>query len=407
MYNLGIQIYEVLIKFFSRYNEKAKRWVLGRENIFERMEEKLTKDEKIVWFHASSLGEFEQGRPVIEGFKREQPAYKIFLTFFSPSGYEVRKNYEGADYIFYLPHDTRINARRFIELINPKFVVFIKYEFWKNYLDILKEKKIPVYLISAIFRKNQLFFKFYAGWYQKVLNNFEHIFVQDARSKFLLDSIGYTKNSIAGDTRFDRVYEISKTVKSFPLVKEFAKGNLVFIIGSSWSADEEILVDYLNSKAPEVKYIIAPHEVHKSNIKRIVKSIEAKVILYSQAKIETVNENQVLVIDNIGLLSSLFQYGDIAYIGGGFGTGIHNILEPATFGMPVLFGPKYHDFKEALDLVQLGAAFPIEDFLDFKEIFEKLLSEKAYLSKTSKIAEQFITNNKGATSKIIDFLLAG
>ncbi len=404
MYNFIITIAQQLIKLASLFNAKAKLWNDGQSSLIEQIEQKINKKDTFVWFHAASLGEFEQGRPVIEAIKAKHSAYKIVLTFFSPSGYEVRKNYQGADYVFYLPFDTYQNAKRFVEIVNPKFVVFIKYEFWKNYLQVLRAKNIPVYLISSIFSNNQLFFKTYGSWYRKVLSYFSHIFVQDAESEALLKKIYPNNISITGDTRFDRVYEIAQSVKTFPLVEAFSKNNRVFIIGSSWQADEEILFEHLNHAAPKVKYIIAPHEVHASNIERIVKSIEAKVVRYSQAEINTVAENDVLVIDNIGMLSSLYQYGSIAYIGGGFGVGIHNILEAATFGMPILFGPNYKRFKEAVELIEVGSAFSIHDVFEFTEIFEKLIADEKYLKQTGERSQKFVSDNKGATQKIMDCL---
>jgi len=404
MYNLLISITQQIIKLAALFNAKAKLWRDGQVSLLKQIEQKVTKNESTIWFHAASLGEFEQGRPVIEAIKAKYPTYKIVLTFFSPSGYEVRKNYQGADYVFYLPIDTYQNAKQFIELINPKFVVFIKYEFWKNYLHLLRSKNIPIYLISAIFSNNQLFFKSYGFWYRKVLGYFSHIFVQDEESELLLKKINITNVSIAGDTRFDRVFEIAQSVKSFPIVEAFAKNSRVLIVGSSWQADEEILFEHLNNAAPKVKYIIAPHEVHASNIERIVKSIEAKVVRYSQAEINTVAENDVLVIDNIGMLSSLYQYGSIAYIGGGFGVGIHNILEAATFGMPVIFGTNYKRFKEAVELVKLGAAFSIADVFEFADLFDKLITDEQYLKQTGQRAQQFVSDNKGATQKIMAYL---
>jgi len=404
MYNLLISITQQIIKLAALFNAKAKLWRDGQVSLLKQIEQKVNKNESTIWFHAASLGEFEQGRPVIEAIKAKYPTYKIVLTFFSPSGYEVRKNYQGADYVFYLPIDTYQNAKQFIELINPKFVVFIKYEFWKNYLHLLRSNNIPIYLISAIFSNNQLFFKSYGFWYRKVLGYFSHIFVQDEESELLLKKINITNVSIAGDTRFDRVFEIAQSVKSFPIVEAFAKNSRVLIVGSSWQADEEILFEHLNNAAPKVKYIIAPHEVHASNIERIVKSIEAKVVRYSQAEINTVAENDVLVIDNIGMLSSLYQYGSIAYIGGGFGVGIHNILEAATFGMPVIFGTNYKRFKEAVELVKLGAAFSIADVFEFADLFDKLITDEQYLKQTGQHAQQFVSDNKGATQKIMAYL---
>jgi 3-deoxy-D-manno-octulosonic-acid transferase len=340
----------------------------------------------------------------MEAIKKQFPKYKILLTFFSPSGYEIRKNYTGADFVCYLPLDTPQNAKRFVELIRPQMVVFVKYEFWKNFLNQLHKNEVPVYLISAIFKKNQLFFKFYGKFYRKLLQYFKHIFVQDHLSEKLLNQIGVKNVTVAGDTRFDRVFEIAQNAKEIPIAKTFAKNNLVFIVGSSWQPDEAIIFEYFNAIAQKIKYIIAPHEVHTENIERIVKSISGKVIRYSQAQEKNVAENDVLIIDNIGMLSSLYQYGHIAYIGGGFGAGIHNVLEAATFGMPTIFGQNYKQFKEAGDLVQIQAAFPISDVFEFKEIIENLINNSDFRKQTALKAKQFVAENRGATEKILGHL---
>lgn len=404
MYNLGIYIYSLLIKLASPFNVKARQWVNGRKGLWKVMEQQLQGGEKRVWFHCSSLGEFEQGRPLMEEFRARHPEYKIVLTFFSPSGYEIRKNYNGADYIFYLPADTKRNAVRFVSLIQPEWAIFIKYEFWLNYLKTLKKQQIRIYLASANFRSNQLFFKWYGSWYRKFLGYFTHIFVQNVQSQDLLRSINMTHVSIAGDTRFDRVAAIAQKSKDLPLVEKFKEGKLTLIAGSSWGKDEEILVKYINEAPEDIKFIIAPHELHEENIKRLINSVRRKSICYSQASGENVAGNGLLIIDNIGMLSSLYKYGNIGYIGGGFGKGIHNILEAATFGLPVLFGPNYHKFQEALDLIKEGGAFPVEDYGQLKNKLDEWVNNRELLNQAGRIAKDFVAGSCGATDKILNLV---
>jgi len=403
VYNTGIRAYTMAIKTSSLFNDKAKLWVNGRKNIFAKLQEGFKNEtNKIIWVHAASLGEFEQGRPLIEKLKQKYPEKKILLTFFSPSGYEIRKNYDKADYIFYLPADTPANAKKFIEIVKPETVYFIKYEFWRNYLHELYKKNIPTFLVSGIFRKEQVFFKQSGKSYRKVLDYFTHFFVQNQTSLDLLKSIDITNVTISGDTRFDRVIDIAKQTIELKKVEEFCDNKQIIIAGSSWQADEEFLAKYINSTKFDIKLIIAPHEIKEQNITRITKLLNKKVLLYSD--IENVNPSNfdVLIINNIGLLSSLYKYGSIAYIGGGFGVGIHNILEAATFGKPIIFGPKYQKFKEAVDLIKLKGAFSIGDYQEMEKHFDKLLSDKEYLLETSEIAENFVKNNAGAVDLIIN-----
>jgi 3-deoxy-D-manno-octulosonic-acid transferase len=402
MYNLAIYFYVAAIRLASLFNHKAKLWVAGRKNIFEKLQKEITPGAKYAWFHAASLGEFEQGRPVIEAFRQQHPDYKIMLTFFSPSGYEIRKNYAGADHVFYLPADTSRNARRFIEIVQPKLVIFIKYEYWYNYLSLLKKKNIPLYLTSAIFRPSQPFFKWYGRRYRKMLSFFEHLFVQDDASVELLRQAGTTHATKSGDTRFDRVADIVKQAKPISLAESFSNGHFTFVAGSTWEPDEEILIEYINSSSAEVRFIIAPHEIYESGLQRIETKIKDKVIRFSQANPENTSSAKVLLIDSIGMLSSLYRYGKIAYIGGGFGKGIHNILEAATFGLPVAFGPNFQKFREARELVELGGATSISNSATLKIYFDELLNNSSKLSLASKICASFVENNKGATAIILN-----
>ena len=405
-YNIAILFYQALINVVAIFgNQKAKFWVQGRKSIFRRLKTDLKHDKRRIWVHAASLGEFEQGRPLIEKIKEQHPEYKIFLTFFSPSGYEVRKNYQGADYIYYLPADTHANARKFVDLVKPEVVLFIKYEYWYNYLNTLNKRNIPVYLCSAIFRNNQLFFKWYGGWYRKVLSLFKHMFVQTEKSKELLATIGFTNVTVTGDTRFDRVYAIASQAKEIAEVAAFVGTSKCLIAGSTWEPDEDLLSTYINESAAPLKYIIASHEIHTSHIERLEKLIQKKVARFSSWKQDQSGNPDVLIIDNIGMLSSLYRYGQVAYIGGGFGKGIHNILEAATFGLPVLFGPNHLKFQEALDLIAIEGAFPIQDYQGLKARLDALFGDDALLQTAGQKAGDFVKQNVGATEKIMRFIM--
>ena len=403
LYNLAIHAYYLLIRLASLFDSKARQWVKGRENQFEKMAEELKNKEPIAWFHAASLGEFEQGRPVMEAFRKQYPSFKILLTFFSPSGYEIRKNYEGADYIFYLPIDTPGKAKRFIQLVNPKIAVFIKYEFWFNYIHILHKRQVPLFIISAIFRKEQHFFQWYGGWFRKILGCFSYFFVQNQESFDLLRSIGIDKVMISGDTRFDRVKEIASNKKSFPLIEQFAAGYKVLLAGSSWPPDEAIIQKLPEDKARKI--IIAPHEIHEDHIAAIENRLgKERTLRYSKADESNILTSEILIVDGMGFLSSLYQYCDVAYIGGGFGKAIHNILEAVTFGKPVIFGPTYHKFKEAVDLIELGGAFTVNNEQEFITIFGKLNSDREYYDRASAICKAYVEENCGASGMIIDKL---
>ncbi len=403
IYNLLIHLYQFLLQIAAFFNPKAKLWVDGRKNIFEQIQSKITHQKPIVWFHCASLGEFEQGRPVIEAFREQFPNHQVLLTFFSPSGFEIRKNYSGADYIFYLPADTSANARRFVKLVKPEFAVFVKYEFWFNYLRWLQKEQVPVIVVSAIFRPGQRFFKWWGRWQLKMLKSINHFFVQDEASKELLNTVGIWQVTVGGDTRFDRVFQISKQKKSFPIIETFVAGKKVVLAGSTWPPDEEIIIDFIRTKPPDTKFIFAPHEVHDERIKSLIGRISSNVIRFSQASEANISNAEILVIDNIGILSHLYQYADIAYIGGGFGVGIHNILEAATFGNPIIFGPNFQKFREANDLISLGGAFSIQGRGDFSDLITKLLNGKSFREQCSVISKNYVEAKRGATDKIIRF----
>jgi 3-deoxy-D-manno-octulosonic-acid transferase len=373
------------------------------------LREKIDRNAQYIWFHASSLGEFEQGRPMIEKIKAGYPQYKILLTFFSPSGYEVRKNYMKADVVCYLPFDTPYKVRKFINLANPVMAVFIKYEFWGNYLSELKKRGIPVFLISAIFRRRQLFFRWYGKPYLKILGYFNHLFVQDQASAELLSEYGITNVSVTGDTRFDRVSDVRKQSRELPVIESFMKNRRgekqrILVAGSTWPKDEEIIIRYFNEH-PEIKLIIAPHEIHRGHLLDIHSQLKRPSVRLSEANEQFLAEKDCLIIDSFGLLSSIYRYGVIAYVGGGFGAGIHNILEAAVYGVPVLFGPKYHKFREAKGLIAIGGGFSVPNEKAFQTTMDDLLSSPSLLDSTGRIAGDFVKDNTGTTDKILRQLL--
>ncbi|MFV0590796.1 MAG: 3-deoxy-D-manno-octulosonic acid transferase [Draconibacterium sp.] len=402
LYNLGIRFYALASCVAALFNPKAKLFVAGRKHWKQTLKSKVDNNAEYLWFHCASLGEFEQGRPVIEEVKKEFPQYKIALTFFSPSGYEIRKNYDGADLIAYLPLDTKGNVTYFLDTLKPKKVFFVKYEYWFNYISGLKERKIPLYIVSAIFRENQSFFKntMWGKWYKKMLFSFEHIFIQNEKSAELLNKIGLTNYTIAGDTRFDRVADIAKRARKFENVEKFKGNSPLIIAGSTWKPDEELLTAFINN-SKGVKFIIAPHEVTPANINRIHQLLKKRVVSFSKVQNTAIDDYDVLIIDSIGILSSLYQYGNIAYIGGGFGVGIHNILEAATFKLPIIFGPNYLKFKEAVDLVEHKGAFPIRDQGSLNTALNLLLDNKNERTKASGICQNYVEKNVGSTKLII------
>ena len=405
IYNLIIYLYLLGVAIYSCFNEKVRKMWRGERAAFGVLKEKVDPQAKYVWFHAASLGEFEQGRPLMERLRKEHPEYKILLTFFSPSGYEVRKNYEGADIICYLPLDTPINAIRFLRLVRPVMAFFIKYEFWYNYLHILKHRNVPVYSVSSTFRPDQVFFKWYGRQYGRVLNCFTHFFVQNEQSKQLLAKIRITNVSVVGDTRFDRVLQIKEAAKQLPIVEAFLKPSpcfKVFVAGSSWPPDEEIFIKYFN-KHKDWKLIIAPHVIGEDHLSQIEKLLEGrKVVRYSglSGESDLSDDCEVLIIDCFGLLSSIYHYGDVAYVGGGFGVGIHNLLEAAVWDIPVFFGPNNQKFQEAQGLKQNGG-FEISNYEDFERQMNRFASENDYLQEQGRKAGQFVQSLAGATEKVM------
>ncbi|MGI4729861.1 MAG: 3-deoxy-D-manno-octulosonic acid transferase [Janthinobacterium lividum] len=395
-----MQLYQFAIWLASIFNQKAKLWIDGRRN------QKLVTIDASLWFHFASLGEFEQGRPVLEKLKAENPALITVVTFFSPSGYEIRKNTPLADYVYYLPLDTRKNAENFIQTINPKIAVFTKYEYWYFYFDELYQHEIPLYLISAIFRPQQIFFRSYGGFYRQMLLLVQHFFVQDETSKQLLASINIDEVSVSGDTRFDRVWQNAQNIEPVTLIDAFKNNQPVFIAGSTWPPDEDLIAG-LVSIYPDWKFIIAPHEISKEKISNLLQKLPAeKTVFYSDIQTDTtiLKEKQVLVIDNVGLLSKLYQYGNIAYIGGGFGTGIHNTLEAAAFGLPVIFGPVYYKFKEAKDLIDLKAGFSIINEASLESIVAKLIQDENFYAEASNQVKNYTRQNTGATEIICKYI---
>lgn len=400
IYNLGILIFTTLAYLVSPFNEKARLWISGRKGWNKTIAVKVRPGDKYVWIHCASLGEFEQGRPLIEAIKKERPEFKIILTFFSPSGYEVRKNYQQADIVCYLPVDTHGNAKKFIDLVNPVFVIFVKYEFWNNYISALDKKGIPLYLVSGIFRPGQHFFRWYGSFFRKMLMKFDQFFVQDQQSLDLLKDIGITDVIVAGDTRFDRVKQIAGTSKQIPQLEQFRGNEKLFLAGSSWKPDEEIIAEYINRYPERMKWVFAPHEIDKPNIERLEKLFKVRTMRFSQFAGE-LSDARVLIIDNIGMLSSAYRYAYIAAIGGGFGKGIHNVLEPACWSIPVMFGPNHKKFREALDLIKVNGARSYDSFGSFSDILDKWLMDDSFYLKSAKSAADYINKNAGATEKIM------
>ena len=412
----NIVIYFVLwgIAIASLFNEKVRKMWRGEREAFKILKQKVDPNAKYIWFHAASLGEFEQGRPLMERIRKDNPQYKILLTFYSPSGYEVRKNYEGADIICYMPVDTRLNAIRFLRLVRPVMAFFIKYEFWSNFLHILKHRNIPTYSVSSIFREDQVFFKWYGRSYAGVLKCFTRFFVQNEESKRLLEGIGITAVDVVGDTRFDRVLQIKEAAKQLPICEAFRTGVAssqsadvphhdfkVFVAGSSWPPDENIFIPFFNEHK-DWRLLIAPHVIAEEHLKLILSLIKGKkVVRYTQTTPEEAAEADVLIIDCFGLLSSMYNYGDVAYIGGGFGVGIHNTLEAAVWNMPVIFGPNNKKFQEAQGLLNSGGGFEINTYEDFSGLMSSLMNDEAFLKQAGDKAGAFVAHLAGATDKVL------
>ena len=412
----NIVIYFVLwgIAIASLFNEKVRKMWRGEREAFKILKQKVDPNAKYIWFHAASLGEFEQGRPLMERIRKEYPQYKILLTFYSPSGYEVRKNYEGADIICYMPVDTRLNAIRFLRLVRPVMAFFIKYEFWSNFLHILKHRNIPTYSVSSIFREDQVFFKWYGRSYAGVLKCFTRFFVQNEESKRLLEGIGIKDVDVVGDTRFDRVLQIKEAAKQLPICEAFRTGVAssqsadvphhdfkVFVAGSSWPPDENIFIPFFNEHK-DWRLLIAPHVIAEEHLKLILSLIkDKKVVRYTQTTPEEAAEADVLIIDCFGLLSSMYNYGDVAYIGGGFGVGIHNTLEAAVWNMPVIFGPNNKKFQEAQGLLKSGGGFEINTYEDFSGLMGSLMNDETFLKQAGDKAGTFVAHLAGATDKVL------
>jgi len=407
LYSIGIYLYGFIARIIAAVwkDQKTRQWVEGRKNLLQKIEKDLShENDPVIWFHSASLGEFEQGRPLIEKLKAEQAAYKILITFFSPSGYEVRKNYALADYVYYLPEDTPFNARQFIKLVQPKAAVFIKYEYWYNYMHFLSLSKTPLIFISSIFRPSQAFFQFFGGWFLSHLDKVNHFFVQNELSKALLEEVGITQVSVSGDTRFDRVAQIADQLEENKIVKEFKNGQKLFLGGSTWPEDEK-LIAALADQFPHLKIVIAPHQIEEEHIMQI-ETLFKNSIRYTEATHDGLQHSQVLIINNIGLLSSLYQYADMAMIGGGFGAGIHNTLEAATFGMPIFIGPNYEKFQEAKDLISEGVIQVVQSEEILSKGVELLLEDDGKRIGLSKISKEYIARNTGATQQIYDYLLS-
>lgn len=419
LYNLITYLVSALLQVVAFFSPKIKLFVNGRKDVFSTLKNQISSGDKCIWFHAASLGEYEQGLPVMEEIRKRFPAHKIVLTFFSPSGYEVRKNTKSADVVIYLPLDTQSNAKRFVEIVNPEMAFFIKYEYWPNYLNELKKRQIPTYLISGIFRKNQLFFKWYGSFYRKALDAFHHFFVQNSSSKELLLELNKTNVTVSGDTRFDRVASILEKDNSLDFISDFKNDTLTIVVGSSWPKDEELLVKLINENKFNIKFIIAPHNIKDEQISELKKSISKKTILFSEKdeilkQVQNDNKIQkdklsnydVFIIDTIGILTKIYSYADIAYVGGGFGNpGVHNILEPATFGVPIIIGPNYSHFAEAIALVNMEGCISISNQIELNEAFANLIQNEDIRAEKGHICSTFVQMNKNATQIILDKIL--
>ena len=400
LYNAAIALYDLAVYLLFPFSRKPRKMVKGHWVVYDQLRQQREEDAEYIWFHAASLGEFEQGRPMIEEIRRRHPDKKILLTFFSPSGYEVRKHYEGADVVCYLPFDKPRNVRKFLDLARPSMAFFIKYEFWKNYLDELRRRDIPTYSVSSVFRKDQVFFKWYGGLYRKVLHDFTCLYVQNELSRRYLGRIGVTDVKIVGDTRFDRVLEIMHRAKDLPIVEAFRGDGPVLVAGSSWQPDEELFIRYFNEH-PGMKLIIAPHVIDDLHLVDIINRLKRPYVRYSKATPDKAAKADCLIVDCYGLLSSIYRYGTISYIGGGFGVGIHNTLEAAVYGMPVVFGPKFQKFVEAKELIEVGGAYTISDYTGLETLLDRFISDKAFLDKTGDAAGHYVMSRAGATEKIL------
>lgn len=400
MYQVAIYLYLCGVAVASIFSKKVKKMWKGERQALDILKSKVNPNHQYIWFHAASLGEFEQGRPLIERIRADYPEYKILLTFFSPSGYEVRKNYEHADIVCYLPIDTIRNARRFLRTVRPCMAFFIKYEFWYNYLHILKHRNVPVYSVSSIFREHQIFFRWYGKSYAGVLRCFTHFFVQNEKSKHLLHTIGIDTVDVVGDTRFDRVLQIKEKAQQLPIVDAFKADKKVFVAGSSWAPDEDIFIPFMN-ECKDWKMIIAPHVISEEHLKRIEEKCKGKTVRYTATTPEEAAQAQCLLIDCFGLLSSVYHYGEVAYVGGGFGVGIHNVLEAVVWKMPVLFGPNHQRFQEAQELIKAKGGFEITDSSSFAHMMQQFMTQQEYLRLSGEAAGSYVESKAGATHKIL------
>ncbi len=411
-YNIFLLLFRAGICIASIWNKKVQLWRIGRKDIFERLKSEIRNlpagrqgpKSEIVWFHCSSLGEFEQGRPVIENLKSKYPNSQLLITFFSPSGFEIRKDYKGVDWVFYLPMDSKTNAKKFFDIVNPALVVFVKYDYWYYYLTECKKRKIPLLMVSAIFRKNQIFFRWYGSLHRKMLQCITHFFVQDESSKSLLQNLNINNVTVAGDTRFDRVVTVAENFKPIDEIEKFCGASKILVAGSTWPNDEKIIKEAIAS-FPDLKLIIAPHEIHGEHL-NLLKNIFTNSVFFSELR--TLNSEltttNTLIIDNIGMLSKLYRYASITYIGGGFDKGIHNVLEAAVFGKPVIFGPKFEKFKEAVELIKAGAAFSVNNKEELKTQMDLLLTENDFYKKSCETAKGYVFENRGATEKIVQYI---
>ena len=401
LYNLVVQFAGFLLKTISHFSPKIKLFVDGRKAVFQILEQKIKPTDDTIWFHAASLGEYEQGLPVIEAIKKQFPSHKIVLTFFSPSGFEVRKSNIFADVTVYLPLDSKKNAQQFLKLVHPDLAFFIKYEYWPNYLAELKKLNIKTYLVSGILRKNQLFFKWYGGFYREALDAFTYFFVQNETSKKLLQQLGKTDVAVSGDTRFDRVATILEKDNSLDFISDFKNNTLTIVVGSSWPKDEDLIVNFINSNTFNVKFIIAPHNIKEEQIQNLKNSITKKTVLFSEKEGQNLADFDVFIIDTIGILTKIYSYADIAYVGGGFGNpGVHNVLEPATFGVPIIIGPNYSHFAEAIALVNMKACIAVNNSKELKEALENLIRNADIRNEKGHMCSTFVQMNKGATKVI-------
>ena len=404
LYSSLVAIADAVLPITGFFSPKMKRFVDGRKQVFDTLKQ-IRPTDQVIWFHAASLGEFEQGVPVIEAYKAEHPTDKILVSFFSPSGYEVRKNTPLADWVVYLPLDRPKYVKRFLDLAHPKLAFFIKYEFWPNFLAELQKRKIRTFLLSGIFREKQAFFKPYGGFYRKALGAFEHFFLQNTHSQNLLQQIGYTNSTVAGDTRFDRVAAIETRDNHVPHLDEFKAGKKLVVIGSSWPKDEALLTEYINHTSADVKFIFAPHNIKPEQITELQANLAVATVLHSEKAYDKWPTARVLIIDAVGFLTKVYSYADVAYVGGGFGhPGVHNLLEPAVFNLPIVIGPNYAHFAEAIDLVQTQAALVVEDTQQLRSVMNRLLEEPEFATQTGQLAGKYVQASKGATEKVMHYL---